>query len=73
MEALGGEMEMYRVEAALLAPFFERVKSTVNKLGISYVMGYLIRSEIEAKNLIAITMAKQLKLSVDILQDIVLV
>jgi vacuolar-type H+-ATPase subunit C/Vma6 len=62
------------VEAALLAPFFERVKSTANKsLGISYVMGYLIRSEIEAKNLIAITMAKQLKLSVDILQDIVIV
>jgi len=74
VEAIGGEMEMYRVEAALLAPFFERVKSTANKsLGISYVMGYLIRSEIEAKNLIAITMAKQLKLSVDILQNIVIV
>jgi vacuolar-type H+-ATPase subunit C/Vma6 len=74
VEARGGEMEMYRVEAALLAPFFERVKSTANKsLGVSYVLGYLIRSEIEAKNLIAITMAKQLKLSVEILQDIVLI
>jgi vacuolar-type H+-ATPase subunit C/Vma6 len=72
-EALGGEMEMYRVESALLAPFFERIKSAVNKSrGISYVTAYLVRSEIEAKNLIAITMAKQLKLSVDILQGIVL-
>jgi vacuolar-type H+-ATPase subunit C/Vma6 len=73
LEPIEGKMEMYRVEAFLLAPLVEKIKSVVNKSrGISYVTAYLARSEIEAKNLIAITMAKQLKLSIDLLQGIVI-
>jgi vacuolar-type H+-ATPase subunit C/Vma6 len=74
LEPVEGRMEMYRVETAILAPFFAKIKSSVKKSrGFSYVTAYLARSEIEAKNLIAITMAKQLKLSVDLLQGIVLI
>jgi V/A-type H+-transporting ATPase subunit C len=73
-EALGKKMGMYKVEALLLAPLLKEVKSMMNKsLRLPYVISYLIKSEMEAKNLIAITMAKQLKLSVSLLQDILLI
>lgn len=74
VEALGKKMGMYKVETSLLRPMLKEVKSTMNKsLHLPFVISYLVKSEMEAKNLIAITMAKQLKLSVSLLQDILLV
>ena len=74
VEALRKKMGVDRAEAALFTPFYKEIKSMGKKsLGLPYVATYLIQSETEAKNLIAITMAKQLKLSASLLRDIVLI
>jgi V/A-type H+-transporting ATPase subunit C len=65
----GKNLEMYKMEAALSAPFYRGAKS-LKPLRLSYVVSYLVRSEIEAKNLVAIAMAKQLKLPSSLLHDI---
>jgi V/A-type H+-transporting ATPase subunit C len=65
------KLGMYKMEAALCAPFYRGARS-LKPLRLSYVFSYLVQSEIEAKNLVAIAMAKQLKLPSSVLSDIIM-